>query len=89
MIARATDSRIIHKPMDLNQVVEANGPGWTGSLTPARVDPPSHSRSARHPHQDHPADPMGRRQSWPTAITQLTPLIPLRRMVQVRVLSEA
>jgi len=39
MIARATDSRIIHKPMDLNQVVEANGPGWTGSLTPARVDP--------------------------------------------------
>ena len=36
MIARATDSRIIHKPMDLNQVVEANGPGWTGSLTPAR-----------------------------------------------------
>ncbi len=35
-IARAADSRIIHKPMDLNRVVETNGPGWTGSLTPAR-----------------------------------------------------
>ncbi len=35
-IARAADSRIIHKPTDLNRVVETNGPGWTGSLTPAR-----------------------------------------------------
>jgi 2-hydroxychromene-2-carboxylate isomerase len=35
-IARAADSRIIHKPIELNRVVEANGPGWTGSLTPAR-----------------------------------------------------
>ena len=35
-IARAADSRIIHKPIDLNRVVEANGPGWTSSLTPAR-----------------------------------------------------
>ncbi len=35
-IARAADSRIIHKPMDLNRVVEVNGPGWTGNLTPAR-----------------------------------------------------
>ena len=35
-IARAADSRIIHKPVDLDRVVEANGPGWTGSLTPAR-----------------------------------------------------
>ncbi len=39
--------------------------------------------------QAHPVDPMGGRQSWPTAITQLIPLTPLRRMVQVRVLSEA
>ncbi len=36
-IARAADSRIIHKPIDLNRAVEANGPGWTGSLTPART----------------------------------------------------
>ena len=36
MIARSADSQIIPKPMDLNRVVEANGPGWTGSLTPAR-----------------------------------------------------
>ncbi len=35
-IARAADSQIIHKPMDLSRVVETNGPGWTGSLTPAR-----------------------------------------------------
>jgi 2-hydroxychromene-2-carboxylate isomerase len=35
-IARAADSQIIHKPMDLNRVVETTGPGWTGSLTPAR-----------------------------------------------------
>ncbi len=47
------------------------------------------NRTAKQPRPDHPADPMGRRQSWPAAITQLTPLIPLRRMVQVRVLSEA
>lgn len=32
-IARAADSQIIHKPMDLSRVVETNGPGWTGSLT--------------------------------------------------------
>ena len=36
-IARTADSQIIHKPIDLNRVVEANGPGWTGSLTPARL----------------------------------------------------
>ncbi len=35
-IARAAGSRIVHKPVDLDRVVEANGPGWTGSLTPAR-----------------------------------------------------
>ncbi len=35
-IARAAHSRIIHKPTDLSRVVETNGPGWTGSLTPAR-----------------------------------------------------
>ena len=35
-IARAAGSRIVHKPVDLDRVVVANGPGWTGSLTPAR-----------------------------------------------------
>jgi 2-hydroxychromene-2-carboxylate isomerase len=35
-IAGAAGSRIVHKPVDLDRVVETNGPGWTGSLTPAR-----------------------------------------------------
>ena len=35
-IARAGNRLIVHKPMDMNRVVEAAGAGWTGSRTPAR-----------------------------------------------------
>ncbi len=35
-IARAANSRIIHRPIDLNRVVEATGPGWFGDRTPSR-----------------------------------------------------
>lgn len=35
-IARAADCRILHKPFDLNKVVEVTGPGPTGGRTPQR-----------------------------------------------------
>lgn len=35
-IALAGDHRINHRPIDLSQVVEATGPGWSGDRTPSR-----------------------------------------------------
>ena len=35
-IARAGNRRIAHRPIDLNLVVEATGPGWSGDRTPSR-----------------------------------------------------
>ncbi len=37
-IAETTDSRIIHRPINLNRVVDATGPGWSGDRTAARRD---------------------------------------------------
>lgn len=37
-IARAADYRIIHKPIDLDRVIEVTGPGWSGDRTTARRD---------------------------------------------------
>ena len=36
VIARAAKRRIDHKPIDLDRVVEATGPGWSGDRTPSR-----------------------------------------------------
>ena len=37
-IATAAGRRIAHRPIDLNRVVEATGPGWNGDRTAARRD---------------------------------------------------
>lgn len=37
-IATAANRRIIHKPIDLDRVIEVTGPGWSGDRTPARRD---------------------------------------------------
>lgn len=35
-IVEASGARVVHKVIDLNKVVKAGGPGFTGGLTPAR-----------------------------------------------------
>ncbi len=37
-VARAANCRIVHKPIDLNRVIEVTGPGWSRDRTPARRD---------------------------------------------------